>query len=41
MTVLNPRKRSREDEDIEQVEIKWKKETYDLEQWLDFNGTYK
>ena len=41
MTVLNPRKRSREDEEIEQVEIKRKKETPDLEQCSDFNGTYK
>ena len=24
MTVLNPRKQSREDEEIEQIEIKWK-----------------
>ena len=41
MTVLNPRKRPREDEEIEQVEIKRKKETYNLEQCSDFNGTYK
>ena len=41
MTVLNPRKRSREDEEIEQIEIKRKKETHDLEQYSDFNGTYK
>ena len=38
MTML---KRPREDEEIEQVEIKWKKETHDLEQCSDFNGTYK
>ena len=38
MTVLNPRKRPREDEEIEQVEIKRKKETHDFEQCLDFNG---
>ena len=41
MTVLNPRKRSREDEEIEEVQTKWKKETYNLEQCSDFNGTYK
>ena len=41
MTTLNPRKRPREDKEISEVEIKWKKETYDLEHWLDFNGIYK
>ena len=41
MTVLNPRKRPREDEEVEQVEIKRKRQTHDLVQCSDFNSTYK